>query len=35
MKKVYVKPIIVANADLSEGIYLASGSGTGCYTIDA
>lgn len=35
MKKVYVKPTIVANADLSEGIYLASGSGTGCYTIDA
>ena len=35
MKKVYVKPIIVANADLSEGIYLASGSGAGCYTIDA
>ena len=29
MKKVYVKPIIVANADLSEGIYLASGSGAG------
>ena len=33
MKQDYTKPIIVANDNLSEGVYLASG--TGCYTIDA
>lgn len=29
----YKKPVIVANNNLSEGVYLASGAG--CYTVDA
>ncbi len=35
MKKVYVKPIIVAIEDLSLGFYLGSVSFAGFYTIDA
>ncbi len=33
MNKNYKKPILIANNNLSEGVYLASGNG--CYTIDA
>ncbi len=32
MKKVYEKPMILTNDDLSEGIYMASGVGSACYT---
>ncbi len=33
MNKNYEKPIVMANEELAEGVYAASGSGSDCYTV--
>lgn len=33
--KNYAKPVVLANADLAEGIYAASGADSTCYTVNA
>lgn len=33
--KNYVKPMVVINESLAESVYMASGWGTECYTVDA
>lgn len=32
MSKSYEKPVILVNDDLAEGVYMASGSGSACYS---
>lgn len=32
--KEYMKPVLLTSDELAEGVYLASGDGSGCYTTD-
>ena len=33
--KEYMKPVLLTSDELAEGVYLASGDGSGCYTTTA
>ena len=33
--KEYMKPVLFTSDELAEGVYLASGDGSGCYTTTA
>ncbi|MCD8346967.1 MAG: hypothetical protein LUD16_03240 [Lachnospiraceae bacterium] len=35
MDKMYRRPVVLANEEISEGVYTASGNGTGCYSVSA
>ena len=31
----YMKPVVIVNSEVSEGVYAASGSADECYTVNA
>ncbi len=35
MNNTYEKPVVLANEELAEGVYAASGAGSDCYTVTA